>query len=625
MMKKGMILVFFVFAILAFGFFIVTGQSQNASEIAGDDDKIDKAYECLENQIESKTSFSLQDAVFGTLALGNENKLKEKIEQEKKTNEACWPKAGCTIKDSAQVLLTLDRIGGDKEGVKNWLLSKTQNSRDLIWYLEIDIQNHEASECSLKYDSRESKIKVRDDMKLEGNPGTCFDIGYGGYWLKINNNCLDKEFEISCDKDFITALVYQKSSGQTVFVSSETHSSVSLGTTTEKVNSKCFATGTRCDYEGTLWAALALTKIGEDASANIPYLVALLSENQRYLPSAFLYILTNGEDMYNELIQNQKLGKYWDIIGGPYNRFYDSALAMLALSGTGATEFESAQDYLLSVQTKEGCWNNNNIRDTAFVLYAGWPRSGVIGGDGEGTGGGKICESEGYYCETQDDCLDSGGTILRDLECTNFRNVCCTKRFADATCDEKRGLICASNQRCTGRLEPSADGSCCLEGACENIKQENLCAISGGICKTSCSDNEESSTENCPDSGDICCIEKIIEEPEQKTGISKIWIAIFIVLILLLILGIIYRHRIQSWLYSRKGGKGAGLVRGGGPRLPPGASPGMMMPRPMPRYGPPGQRGPVRSGPMLRQTKGVKSPEDKEMEETMKKLREMSK
>ncbi len=49
------------------------------------------------------------------------------------------------------------------------------------------------------------------------------------------------------------------------------------------------------------------------------------------------------------------------------------------------------------------------------------------------------------------------------------------------------------------------------------------------------------------------------------------------------------------------------------------------MQRPMPRYGPPGQRGPVRGGPILRTTKGVRTPQDKEIEETMKKLKEMSK
>ena len=97
------------------------------------------------------------------------------------------------------------------------------------------------------------------------------------------DKCLEKEFSVSCDQDFITALVYQKNTGSTVFVSSETHSSVSLGTTTEKVDSRCFSTGNKCDYEGSLWASIALAKVGEDVSQYIPYLLAFSGDNQKYL------------------------------------------------------------------------------------------------------------------------------------------------------------------------------------------------------------------------------------------------------------------------------------------------------------------------------------------------------
>lgn len=628
-MKKRVILGFMIIVMLA-SFVLVAGQNTSESDdnLNDDADKINKAYLCLKDQIKNKQISSLQDAVFGILALGQEGKLKDKLSAEKKSNEACWPKSGCLIKDSSQALLALNRIGENSEEVKKWILSKTQNAKELTWYLEIDVQNHEASECTIRYDKSEAKVKVKEDMTLEGSVGSCFSIGYGGYWLKIDDKCVDKEFEVSCDKDFITTLVYQKANSATVFVSSETHSSVSLGTTKEKINSKCFATGTKCDYEGSLWASLALAKIGEDVGAYIPYLVALSSDNQKYLPSAFLYIVTNGQDVFNELIQNQKQGKYWDVVGSSYNRFYDSALAMLSLAGGGTGQFEATQNYLLSAQTKEGCWNNNNIRDTGFILYAGWPRD--VDDRGGGGGGGKLCEDENYYCETQDNCIANGGDLKRELECKNFREVCCTMRVIEATCDEKKGVICLSNQRCTGRTESSADGTCCLEGACENLPSENLCALADGLCKSSCSDDEEESDESCPNSGDVCCMEKE-EKPEESGGISTIWIVILIILIILVIIGIAYRHRLQIWWHSRRGGKAGGRPGAGGgaaggprPRLPPGMPMGMM-PRPIPRYGPPGQRGPVRGGPALRQTKGVKSPQDKEMEETMKKLKEMSK
>ncbi len=588
---------------------------------SGEDNKINNAYQCLENQIDSKTSFSLQDSIFSLLALGSDNKIKEKIASEKKTNEACWPKNGCSIKDSAQVLIAYDSVGENIKSIKDWLLSKSQSAKDLIWYLEMDIQNHYPSECTISYDQKESKIRINNDMKLEGNPGSCFEISYGGYWLKVSDKCLEKEFSISCDEDFVTTLVYQKSIGNTVYISSETHSSVSLGTTTEKVVSRCFSTGTKCDYEGTLWAALALSKTGESSDAYLPYLLSSSGENQRFLPSAFNFILTNGDENYNELVQNQKLGKYWDVVGSPYNRFYDSALAMLALSGTGSGELESAKNYLLSVQTKDGCWNNNNIRDTAFILYSAWPRNGKIN-----IAGRELCGTQGYYCEAENACLEIDGINLNEFECGNFREVCCSKKVVEANCNEKRGIVCSYNQKCTGRIESSSDGSCCIDGGCENIQNENLCVLSDGVCKSSCSNDEEDIGESCSNPADACCVVKI-EKPESPGGISIIWIIMLIILILLIIVGIIYRHKIQIWWHNRKNNRAGGASSGIGqrPRMPPGAPSGMMFPRPLQRYGPPGQRNVSKPGPGLRETKGVRSQEDREIEETMKKLKEMSK
>ena len=82
-----------------------------------------------------------------------------------------------------------------------------------------------------------------------------------------------------------------------------------------------------------MWAALALNKNGNNVDAFVPYLIALAEDNRRFFPSVFLYILTGGEDQYNEIVQNQKQGGYWEITSSPYKRFYDSSLGMLALGG----------------------------------------------------------------------------------------------------------------------------------------------------------------------------------------------------------------------------------------------------------------------------------------------------
>lgn len=580
---------------------------------------IDKAYQCLKDNIEKKDagSVSLQEAVFSTLALGSQNKLTDII-QNMKSNEACWPKSGCKLTETAQAILAYGKVGKNTKDIESWLLSKTKIANELTWYLEIDIQNHAASECTLKYDSQDRIIRVKDDMKLEGDPGSCFAISYGGYWLQIRDRCLDKEFEISCNQDFVTTLVYQKSSGGTVFVSSQTDSSASLGTTMEKVNSKCFGTSAKCDYEGTLWATLALEKSTNDISSYVPYLFALSSENQKFFPSAFLYILTRGDEKYSEIIQKQKPGNYWDNVGSPYNRFYDTSLAMLALSGTGSLELEAAKSYLLGVQTKEGCWNNNNIRDTAFILYSGFTRqtSGTPRTPGE-----SLCESAGNFCVPvkENDCLSAKGTVYDDKVCAKFTDICCSVRVSEQSCAEKGGLVCSLNQECNGRIESSSDGSCCLDGACINKQVENICETLGkGSCRNECFPDEEKTSDTCPDSGDVCCIEKE-QKQEPSKGISIIWIIILIVLVIIIVLAIIYRHRLQIWWHQRRSSHRPAQP----PRGPP-VFPGMMSRPMMPRYGPPGSRMPLRPAPPQRIARPSKSPQDKEMDETMRKLKEMS-
>jgi len=598
---------------------IVVISSSVYAEDANSQAKIDKAYQCIQDQIKTKSTLSLQDAVFGVLALGADSKTSSVIDSEKKANEFCWPKASCAIKDTAQVLMAYDRTGKDSKGIKDWLLSKVINEKDLTWYLEIDTDNHAPSECTLTYDSGDHKISIKEDMTLTGSPGSCFEISYGGYWLKIKDQCLDKQFDVSCDDsnqgNFITTLVYQKKAGGTVYVSSDTHSSAKGGTTSEKVDSKCFSTANKCDYEGTLWAAMALSKQGENVKSYIPYLLTLSDDNQKYLPSSFLYILTAGDDSYADLIQKQKGGKYWDNVGSPYNRYYDSALALLALAGANSAEAGAAKDYFLTVQTTEGCWNNNNIRDTGFLLFAAWPKS--VGGGGGTGGGGADCVSANYFCEPRNDCLGVGGTTLDNFQCTNFAEACCTKKVLDATCDEKGGLICSSNQQCSGTTERAADGSCCVGGACQEIPAQNVCAATGGSCQTSCLSTEEETGSACPITGDVCCVQGTTP---VKTGGNWTWAIIIGVLIIIIVILIIYRRKLQMWWHSRKKGREGNT----GPRGPPGGPGpryGMASPRMMPRYGAPVNRGPA---PTPRVTRGVKSPQDKEMEETMRKLKEMS-
>ena len=259
MIKRGQLfLLNFIFIIFIAGFVFAaneTNSSRNNTGVSVNSNEnlqgIDKAYQCLKDEIEKKSSLSLEEAIFSVLALGSNSKSVSKIEDEKKSGENCWPKAGCKLVETSQVLLAYDKIGKDTKGIKDWINSKKKTAGDLTWYLEIDIQNHEASSCKVKYDNSERTITVNNDLTLSGSGGSCLSVSSNGYWLKINNDCLEKEFEINCKDDFITSLLYQRGASGTLYVSSETHSAPSLGATKEKVNSYCFNSGgnndAKCD------------------------------------------------------------------------------------------------------------------------------------------------------------------------------------------------------------------------------------------------------------------------------------------------------------------------------------------------------------------------------------------
>jgi len=609
-MKKRELLLFSFMLITAL--FIISGAAaQNASNAtttpvgvttgtAVSAEGVKKAEQCLEEQI--KKTVSLQEATFAMLALGMKQNLDDKIKSEE--SGGCWPKAGCTIKETAQVGLAYNRIGRSTKNIESWLTARNSSTTDLAWYLQIDIQSRVAAQCTLVYDGKENKIRVRDDAKIEGTPGTCFSISPSGYWLEVKSGCFDKKITISCDQDFITSTLYQRSLGGTVYVSPETHSASSLGTTEEEVRSKCFKIETTCDYEGSLWAALLLFKTGNKISDYLPYLLSFAESNDKFFPSTFLYILTRGDDQYSKIVQSQKQGKFWEISGTPYNRYYDTSLAMLALSTASSAELENARNYLLSIQTKEGCWNNNNVRDTGFILYSGWPKT--VASETRETGA-AVCVTSGYSCASKFSCLDAGGKVLDGYECESFGDSCCSIKIQEETCEQKNGILCSSSQQCSGSEVSSAEGSCCL-GACQEVQVENICELTGvGTCRFSCESGEAQSDESCGASGKICC-----KTAEKRGGLLWLWI-LLIILIIAAVLGIIYRNKVKVWVYKIRGKATTKPVpaKSYTPALPPRPIP-LGMPRPIiPRPSP----APARPS----------APKDREMEETLRKLREMSK
>lgn len=601
-MKKGVIA--FAILLLVFSMFLVsaadddsttTTTTAGAVPVTDDTAMVTKAYTCLKNKVaaaDNCESLSAEEQALSLLALAYDETSQKNCQaalNKFSNNDLCWPSTGCRIKDTALAILARNYIGQDTVDSEQWLLGKNMTPSDLIWYLQID--TGEASSCTVNIDDgQEREFSIGDDKKLSSDAGGCLVRAQDNYWFRISSSCYDKKFTVSCDKSFVTNLLYQKQNSQTIFVSSKTSQASANGQTEETVNVRCFGSGSSCDYEGSLWAVLALSKTGNDVSSFIPYISAASSDNEKYSPYPFLYYLT-AEEIYLSNTLGGRLAKYWQALNTPYNKYYDSALAIMFLSGSGSQEIEESKAYFLSISSNDGCWPT--IRDSAMLLFAGWPRA-AASVDYEQ----NPCQPT-YYCIQRGDCTAALGQVLTEYSCTGT-NICCTMPAIQKTCIEKGGIVCDSGESCLGGSPVSATdtSNCCIGGECGEIPQDTC----EGTCKTECENKEELGQGTCS-SVSFCCIKK----PS-----SLWWLWLLIILIILVVIAIIFREKLRIiWLkFSSKFHRSSpSSSQGMPPRYPPQ----------MPQF----QRAnPSGFPPQRTSFQGIKSGE---FDNTLKKLREMSK
>ena len=558
--------------------------------------EIDKAYSCFENELGDNcgNTRSTKQAAFNLLASAYDSNLladcKTSLNRNKKDD--CWGETDtstCNVKSTALATLALQHIEDNVDDQIEWLLDRKKVDTGLTWFLEIDANNK--TECNINGDP----FTIEDNKKISGPSPAGLIKAYNNYWFQINN--IQKNYTISCDRDFITTLIYQKPGSSVFHISSETNTASEFDSITERVDSFCLANSNNCDYEGTAWAAIALAKEGKDISPLIPYLTSMSdkTENKKFLPSAFLYIITNTDDYYSELVSLQKSNNYWD---ESRNKFYDTALSLLALQSVNSNEVDRAKKYLLNVQKPSGCWQS----DTAFILHAAWPKNPTVSGGGTGI---SYCEDFSNFCVSIGDCDLSNK--LNNFYCPSSAQVCCQIKTQESTCSEKIGAICNLDQECIGDSVTALDTNYCCIGNCIEIETENECQQSGYFCKNSCSNSQEEKAgySNACDFGDICCGTK-----PAKEGGNTLIIVLLVILIILVILAIIFRKQLKSRFFKGKDGKKQV------PGKPLGALP---MQRIIPR--PFGRRPPLRGRPIPRRVGG----KDKDFDETMKKLKDMSK
>jgi hypothetical protein len=600
---RGIILIF-ILLISLFPLAIAQNNSDNQSlqdttTQQQDSSKINKGFACLEDEVEGEcSSLSIQEIALTVLASPKEDILDECVDalKAKQSSTGCWPSGSCKTRETALAILALHHIGENTDKAEKWLVSKNQTADDLIWYLEQD--SNDKTQCKISYSGEDYTINIDDNKKIDSNAGSCLTRAVSNFWLRVSSDCYNKEFAVSCDKKFIATLLYQHKDSPTLYVLKNTESEPAFGTINLKINAKCFPPSSgSCDYESTAWAALALLRTGHNIESFIPYLISLTDSNEQYLPKAFVYMVTNYQNYGNELIQEQKLGNYWLAEYSAYNKFYDTALALLALTSSSSEPVIKARDWLLFSQSSDGCWKNSNneiIRDTAIILWALEGRAGSVS-----PGATTYCSEANYFCIPESECPES--EKLTNYFCTGLNTVCCENENLKL-CSEYDGVECASDEFCDGNERRAANTNYCCLDTCEIRSQETECEKMGYVCLDACSEDQEMVSYSC-DGSEVCCRTKT--EPSSTWWI---WVLIIGIIVLLGIIAWILRARLKLFWFKIKSKfkKDKGGAKPSGSGFPP--KPGFP---------------PIRRTLMTRPVKP--SSRDKSMDNVFSKLKEMSK
>ncbi len=525
---RGKVIISFVLIILLMGF--IYSAEDADTEDTSDEAKIAKALTCVEDKVKDNCDdLGLIDKIFSLFA---DHECKESL-MDDSYKDKCWPSNKCDLETSSQAMLALHNLGEDIDDSVDWMLDERIGTpEDLIWYLQIESPN--STTCEIKYDGSTYEIQIGEDQKIQNKAGRCLSLSPGAWWLSVASSCQEEEFEITCEDHFLTSLLYKNQGSSTIHVLGETHTASAGGTTVEEMYARCLEQDNECDYEGTLWAAMVLQQVDADnVTQFMPYLTAFRDDYQSVLDNSFLYIITGSDDLRNDLLLQQK-GDYWDDSG---NKMYDTAIALYPFLYEDIQAKTQSREWLLENQGSDGCWGS--IKDTSFILHA------VFGKQLRKTDpspSSRGCSDSGFFCMSTPDC---SGKTLTGYDCAGM-NICCDTAKKEESCFDQSGELCNSLQKCVGgttitSTDSDSGQTCCVSGICKIVEEEPE-EICDGSCRSECfSDESESEAYSTCNNDGICCV---TETDEEK---SYFWIWILLILIILVVLGIVFRDHLHKY------------------------------------------------------------------------------
>ena len=214
------------------------------------------------------------EEALGILALSGGGKdvsaLVQRLIENKDSNEVCWPKGQCRVRDTAVVLLALDKAGQTTlvdEG-KLWLEEAlVAGLKRGEW--QIQIKSSGSGSCQLSVDGSSPRTFQIEDDKIKGTRGE--------YYIRHNEldpsllNKVSPVVNVDCGglastANPVIALLYRESSTNLFLL--ESHSSFRADL---KISNACFAQEARdlrCSDEDTLFPSWALAEMDGSEGVN---------------------------------------------------------------------------------------------------------------------------------------------------------------------------------------------------------------------------------------------------------------------------------------------------------------------------------------------------------------------
>ncbi len=449
--------------------------------LAADFDKTEEdAYNCLLSRVageQCEDVDDVEDKIFALLATGH--CLDEVMEES--INDKYWPASGeqTSIELTAKALIALLDTDEDTDRIADYLLTQNSTPDDIDWFLQIEADGY--AECDITYDSTTIEIHLEEDKSV-----TVLQPGFGclnaysynpevdPYWLKINGlECSTKIYSIECTEPVYTNFIYRNKNADSedpYFVGFQTQ-----GPDTkidEQIDSLCFREGNECNFEGTIWAAMALDAIGGyDMEPFLPYIIANTplndntAENAEYLPEAAVYrFRSQYAEYWESLKEDQYPDGFFTTQTSPNSEYYDTAFALLPLQNQNRPQKQLAMEWLNETQKSSGCWGEStgtsiDIGDTAFVLFSIWPRSGL----------GPEC-SRDSDCPEGYECNDYGSCVPEGTDCETGKDYQCP---GDEVCVDNMCVECRYDDDCEDEDKPY-----CVEDAdytCQECGKDSNC------------------------------------------------------------------------------------------------------------------------------------------------------